>query len=365
MFEGLLDDGSQTNCCSKHKCTIIVVISILILIVVTIILVVVLTKKSSDESFEILKKDSDFIKPNIRLNAEFKLIKTKNGMIGILINDPYAEYSQVSLNIPNGSYTETVPGLAHFGEHMVSGGSEKYPDIYPVYNPIIGGLNKAIDNAFTGGTIQVYYMSVPYNFLFEKTIDLLMDSFRYPLYNSDVVKKEIQPVNSEFYLRMNSLGTLCEAILQQLSSTKTSFHGMSCGNNITLNPDESEILAKKLRGYHMEVKKPENIFFALYSKSSIKDLEKYSKKYFTYEMHKFKDDEIDIEDQKKLRENAINGEIEDHDANHAKACHGAVNGRSGENEEGLPDRQEYQRSKNDGIPLGIDTGGAERLQAKD
>ena len=174
MFEKFLDDEPSTNCCSKHLCTIIVVCSLLVLIVVGIVLAVVLTKDSSDDeenSYEVIKKDSDFIKPKIRLNAEFKLIKTKNGMTGILINDPFAEYSQVSLNIPNGSYTETVPGLAHFGEHMVSGGSEKYPNIYPVYNPILGGINRAVDNAFTAGTLQVYYMTVPYNFLFEKTID--------------------------------------------------------------------------------------------------------------------------------------------------------------------------------------------------
>ena len=304
MEIGLLDD-EPTSCCSKHRCTIIVALCILIIVVLVIVLVVELKKSDSDddEAFEVLKKDSDFIKPNIRLDAEFQLIKTKNGMIGMLINDPYADYSQVTLFIPNGSYTETVPGLAHFGEHMVSGGSEKYPNIYPVYNPIIGGIRGAVDNAATGGTMQMYYMTVPYNFLFEKSIDLLMDSFKYPLYNSDVVKKEIQAVNSEFYLRMNSLGSLNEAIIQQSSSTKTSFHGMACGNNETLKPEESEILAKKLRGYHMEIKKPENIFFSLYSSTKMKNLKKYSNDYFTYKMHQYRDDEIDVEDRKKLIEN--------------------------------------------------------------
>ena len=306
MEIGLLDDKSP-SCWSKHRCTIIVALCILILVVLVIVLIVELKKSDSDEdkdeAFTILKKDSDFIKPNIRLDAEFQLIKTKNGMIGLLINDPYADYSQVTLSIPNGSYTETVPGLAHFGEHMVSGGSKRYPNIYPVYNPIIGGVWKAIDNAATGGTMQMYYMAVPYDFLFEESIDLLMDSFKYPLYNSDVVKKEIQPVNSEFYLGINSFSSLSEAIIQQSSSIKTSFHGMACGNNETLNPEESEILAKKLRGYHMEIKKPENIFFSLYSNTTMKNLEKYSNDYFTYKMHQYRDDEIDVEDRKKLIEN--------------------------------------------------------------
>ena len=44
---------------------------------------------------------------------------------------------------------------------------------------------------------------------------------------------------------------------------------MAAGNNETLNPDESEILAKKLRGYHMEVNRPDNIFFSLYSNTTM------------------------------------------------------------------------------------------------
>ena len=56
----------------------------------------------------------------------------------------------------------------------------------------------------------------------------------------------------------------------------------------------------------MEVKKPENIFFSLYSNATMNTLENYTKKYFTYKMHEFKDDEIDVEDRKKLIENAKN-----------------------------------------------------------
>ena len=204
--------GDKINCWSKHWVTILVLSLIVVAIIVTIVLVVVLPKDDSEENndekkiplpVEILKNDSDFIKPQIKLSAEFKLVHTKNGMTGLLINDPYTTYSHVNLNIPNGSYTETVPGLAHFGEHMVSGGSENYPNLVPVYNPVIGGVYRSADNAYTSGELQGYYMTVPYNFLFKESIDLLIDWFRYPFYNAEVVKKEIQAVNSEFYLRAN------------------------------------------------------------------------------------------------------------------------------------------------------------------
>ena len=307
--------GDKINCWSKHWVTILVLSLIVVAIIVTIVLVVVLPKDDSEENndekkiplpVEILKNDSDFIKPQIKLSAEFKLVHTKNGMTGLLINDPYTTYSHVNLNIPNGSYTETVPGLAQFGEHMVSGGSENYPNLVPVYNPVIGGVYRSVDNAYTSGELQGYYMTVPYNFLFEESIDLLIDWFRYPFYNAEVVKKEIQAVNSEFYLRANAKVTREQAIMQQLSSTKTSFNGMACGNNETLDPNDSENLAKKLRGYHMEIKKPENIFFTLYSNETMETLENYTEKYFTYKMHEYKKDEIDEEDRKKLIENGKN-----------------------------------------------------------
>ena len=310
--------GDKLSCFKKHWITILVTSLIIIAVTLTVVLVVVLRKdKSKDESkkedqepivgpFQILLNDTDFIKPKIKLNAEFQLVKTKTDMIGLLINDPFAEFSTVYLYMPNGSYTETVPGLAHFGEHMVSGGSEKYPNIVPVYNPIIGGVIGGIDNAETSGTFQSYYMQVPFNFLFENVIDLLMDSFRYPFYDKNVVKKEIQPVNSEFYLGENELGTKLGAILQQLSSNKTSFNGMLVGNNETLNPDDYESLAKKLRGYHSLIKKPDNIFFSLFSNESMKTLENYTEKYFTYKMHEFTDNEIDKEDIQKLKQNAEN-----------------------------------------------------------
>ena len=35
-----------------------------------------------------------------------------------------------------------------------------------------------------------------------------------------------------------------EEIIRQLSSNKTSYNGMSCGNNQTLKPSESELLSK-------------------------------------------------------------------------------------------------------------------------
>ena len=291
--------GDKTSCFKRHLKTIIILLLIFILVIVTIILIFLL-KKDKKNAFVVLFNDKDFIKPKIKLNAEFKLIKMNNGMNGLLINDPFAEFGHFNIFVPNGSYTETVPGLAHFSEHMIFGGSKRNNDIYTLLS---SGFYNYKSNAYTKGELQDYYISVPYNFRFEKLIDILIDSFKYPLIDENIIKKEIQAVNSEFYFRSNNYWIRLKALLQELANPETSFYGMSSGNNETLRPNESQILAKKLKGYHMEVKNPKNIFFTLYSNLTMKKMEEIAGKYLNYEMHKFNDDEIDKEDIKKSKEN--------------------------------------------------------------
>ena len=307
--------GEKVSCCKKHFRTILVFFIILLIIIIGVIVILLLKKDDDDNNdeeefdgpFKVLKSDKDFIKPKIYNSAEFKLVKTKNGMTVLLINDPFAQISHINFNIPFGSFIDTVDGISHFSEHSIFGGSEKYPDIYSPLN--LKGFKKSSINGATSVMCQVYYASVPYNYQFEKVLDIYTDVFRYPLLNENFVKKEIQAVNSEFYMDMKSDGVIFRGVLYQFSSDKTSYHkNTSCGNNQTLKPDESEKLAKKLKGYHMRIKNPKNIFFTLYSNQTINDSEKYIEKYLNYEMHKFSDNEIDLNDKKKLENNILNME---------------------------------------------------------
>jgi len=84
--------GKKFSCFSKHWKTIVVAFVIVVAVTTAIVLAVVLTKnEDSNETkenkepvvlpFQILKNDSDLIKPNIKFNCEFQLVKTKNGMV--------------------------------------------------------------------------------------------------------------------------------------------------------------------------------------------------------------------------------------------------------------------------------------------
>ena len=251
-----------------------------------------------------MKKDSEFERPNNRLNAEFELVKMGNGMTGLIISDPYASKFHIQFSMNHGYFIDTVQGISHFGEHMVFQGSQNYDSLYPFFNAFFG-IKDCDLNAFTSGSFQSYYVSLPFNFEYEKAMDMLTDAFRYPLYSPDKIIKEIQAVNHEFYDSYKSL-SIREDIIRQLSNRKTSFYGMGCGNNETLKPNESDSLSKKLKGYHMIVKNPNEIFFTLYSNRTINESEEMAKAYLNYQMHNFTNDEIDPQDKEKLENNIKN-----------------------------------------------------------
>ena len=301
------------ECMKKHIITIIAASLIVVAVIVTIVVVVVKNKADDEEKevnpptptpeidLSVLLKDSEFKKPNKKMNAEFELVKMGNGLTGLLISDPYADKSHIQFTMKYGSYIDTDSGISHFGEHMVLQGSEKYDSLYPFFNKFFGIKNVQL-NAITKGNSQLYYITLPFNYLFDEAMNIMVDAFRYPLYRADRIKNEIQAVNHEFYDSVTS-PSLEENIIRQLSSNKTSFNGMACGNNQSLKPSESELLSKKLKGYHMVIKNPKNMFFVLYTNKSISESEEYAKKYLNYKMHIFPKEEFDEADKRKLEQN--------------------------------------------------------------
>ena len=238
----------------KYKITFIYFLSLIVVAGVSIIIIFTTKdnnnkdykryqskKRSDNNSTEreiknngliVLKNDTELIKPNIKMNAEFELVQMANNMTGLLISDPYATDYNLQIMMNYGSIIDTVPGISHFGEHMNTQGSEKYNDIIdPIFHYFLG-IKGFGSNAFTDLNFQSYFLSMPSNYLMDKAFDIFIDVFRYPLYSPDIIKKEIQSVNHEFYDRINE-EFIEEDIIRQLSNNKTSFNGFKLGNNET------------------------------------------------------------------------------------------------------------------------------------
>ena len=168
------------------------------------------------------------------------------------------------------------------------------------------GTRGFASNAITDNTYQSYYLSIMNNYHYQKAIHILLDAFRYPSYDKEIIEKEIQPINSEFYISYRSYDFLMNVIIGQLSNKEIIFNGFACGNNETLKPSESEKLSKILKQYHMKLNRPEKLFFVFHSNLTINESEEYIKNNFNYKMHEFLDNEIDVEYKKVFEDNINN-----------------------------------------------------------
>ena len=112
-----------------------------------------------------------------------------NDIKALLISDAETEEAAVALNVGVGSYSDPdyLPGLAHFLEHMLFMGSEKYPDMDDFPNLI--ALNTGIFNAFTNPENTNFHFQIAHGGL-EKTMEVFANFFINPLLLSDTVDKE-------------------------------------------------------------------------------------------------------------------------------------------------------------------------------
>ena len=98
------------------------------------------------------------------LNPDFSERKTakirlENGLELLIISDPHADNSAAAVSVGSGSWNDPAdfPGMAHFCEHMLFMGTEKYPDENEFMARVSdqGGMT----NAMTASDRTVYMFS--------------------------------------------------------------------------------------------------------------------------------------------------------------------------------------------------------------
>jgi secreted Zn-dependent insulinase-like peptidase len=64
------------------------------------------------------------------LQREYRALTTKNGLKVLLVHDSEADRASATMDVNVGSLSDppNLPGCAHFCEHMLFLGTEKYPD---------------------------------------------------------------------------------------------------------------------------------------------------------------------------------------------------------------------------------------------
>lgn len=135
---------------------------------------------------------------------EYRHIKLPNGLKALLIRK--VEESSVSeplaaanLTVGVGSFDDpqSVGGLAHFLEHLLFLGSDKYPETTG-YNDFIS-KNGGTNNAMTENEYTTYFFEVSEK-AFSEAIDRFAQQFVSPLLLKNALQREREAVDSEFQM---------------------------------------------------------------------------------------------------------------------------------------------------------------------
>ena len=134
---------------------------------------------------------------------DYRAVTLDNGLEALVVSDPDADEAAAALNVNVGSGNdpEARPGLAHFLEHMLFLGTEKYPDPgeYGRFLTEHGGSS----NAATSFANTSYFFDVDAAHL-EGALDRFAQFFVSPRFDRDYVERERQVVHSEYVSRLRS-----------------------------------------------------------------------------------------------------------------------------------------------------------------
>jgi len=147
-----------------------------------------------------------------------------NGLKAILIPMPGTGLASFYSVVRTGSRDEVEPGhtgFAHFFEHMMFRGTEKYPG--PVYDRIVTSLG-ASGNAYTTDDYTCYYMTVAAADL-EKVVELEADRFQNLSYKEPEFQTEAGAVYGEYRKnRTQPFSVMFEAIQDRAFDVHTYKH---------------------------------------------------------------------------------------------------------------------------------------------
>ena len=200
-----------------------------------------------------------------------------NGLKALLVSDPEAEQSAASLGVNIGSLSDNPDevGLAHFCEHLLFMGTEKYPSENEYENYL--AKNGGYSNAYTDLDKTVFYFNVD-NDAFEGAIDRFAQFFISPRFNEGSVEREINAVNSEFSKNKNNDTWRTYQLFKSELAKDSPFTQFSTGNKETLNhPDIRERLLKMYNKYYSS----EIMNLIIYSKLPLNNLTKLTEELFT------------------------------------------------------------------------------------
>jgi secreted Zn-dependent insulinase-like peptidase len=180
---------------------------------------------------------------------EYRYFRLTNGMQALVVSDPQTDQAAASVNVSVGSANDPAeyPGLAHFLEHMLFLGTEKYPDPgeYQAFIARHGGNH----NAYTDYRDTNYFLEIETEYL-APALDRFAQFFTDPLFTPEYVDRERNAVHSEYQMKINSDGWRKLRATKQVVNPKHPHARFSIGALETLPDGEDGKLREALLAFY-------------------------------------------------------------------------------------------------------------------
>ncbi|CAH1774132.1 unnamed protein product [Owenia fusiformis] len=206
-------------------------------------------------------------------------------------DSPSEKLSAAALCIGQGSFSEPddIPGLAHFLEHMVFMGSEKYPDEndFDMFIRKYGGS----DNAFTDCERTVFYFDIQRQQFYDG-LDRFAQFFISPLMKQDSVDRETKAVDSEFDMSTASDNAKKQQLMGTTAAPGHPMGKFMWGNTKSLKEDPAANnidIYERLQTFHKNMYSSHYMTLAVQSRHSLDTLEKWVREIFAPVTHNGKD----------------------------------------------------------------------------
>jgi len=172
---------------------------------------------------------------------DYRYLELANGLKVVLISDLKADKSAASLTVFRGSFHDPSDrlGLAHFLEHMLFIGTEKYPepDGYFSFVQAHGGSS----NAYTATVHTNYFFDIQPE-SFHEGLDRFAQFFISPLLQKEYSDREKNAVNSEYQLQMKDDGWRSFVVQKVASNPDHPISKFNIGSLETLKGDVNAAL---------------------------------------------------------------------------------------------------------------------------
>lgn len=182
---------------------------------------------------------------------QYRYCTLKNGLRVLLIHDVHAQKSAAALAVNVGHFDDPVErqGMAHYLEHMLFLGTEKYPKVgeFQSYTSQHGGCN----NAWTGTEHTCFFFDCDPS-AFENSLDRFSQFFSAPLFNAEALDKERQAVDSEYKMKLNDDSRRLYQVNKEIINPEHPFAKFSVGNHETLGDRDGQSIRDEIIAFHQQ-----------------------------------------------------------------------------------------------------------------